>query len=71
MHCHSEEEALIKWNRREVRMNLDNLVVKMCEMNQCSEELVRAFYALSYERKFIFTTKDYGLKLKNGSEKMK
>lgn len=42
-------------------MNLDNLVVKMSEMNQCSEELVRKYDALPHERKFIFTTKDYGL----------
>ena len=62
LHCHSDEEALTKWNRRKARMNLNNLVVKMSEMNQCSEELVRKFDALPYERKFIFTTKDYGLK---------
>lgn len=62
LHCHSNEEALTKWNRRKARMNIDNLVVKMSEMNQCSEETVRAFDALPFERKFIFTTKDYGLK---------
>ena len=62
LHCHSDEEAVIKWNRRKARMNLDNLVVKMSEMNQCSEKLLRAFDVLPYERKFVFTTKDYGLK---------
>ena len=62
LHCQSDEEALTKWNRRKERMNLDNLVVKMSEMNQCSEEIVRAFDALPFERKFIFTTKDYGIK---------
>lgn len=40
----------------------NNLVVKMSEMNQCSEEHLRAFDALPFERKFIFTTKGYGLK---------
>jgi len=62
LHCHSQDEALTKWNRRKARVNLDNLVVKMSEMNQCSEELVRAFDTLPFDRKFIFTTKDYGLK---------
>lgn len=62
LHCHSNEEALTKWNRRKARMDLNNLVVKMSEMNGCSEEHLRLFDALPYKRKFVFTTKDYGLK---------
>ena len=62
LHCHSNEEAIVKWNRRKERIDFDNLVVKMSEMNGCTIEHLKAFDALPFKRKFVFTTKDYGLK---------
>lgn len=62
LHSHSDDEARDSWNRRKARMNLDNLVVKMSEMNGCSLEYLRIFDALPYKKKIVFTTKDYGLK---------
>lgn len=62
LHSHSPEEAFIKWNRRKQRINKDNLIVKMSQMNGCTYEHLRAFDELPYKRKFVFTTKDYGLK---------
>lgn len=62
LHYNTDEEAKIKWTRRSSRVNLDNVIVKMSEMNGCTKEHLLAFDALPYERKFVFTTKDYGLK---------
>lgn len=61
LHSHSAEEAITKWNRRATRMNYNNLIVKMSEMNSCTPELLKDFDSLPYQRKFVFTTKDYGL----------
>lgn len=61
LHYKTDEEAKTKWERRASRVNLKNVIVKMSEMNGCTKEHLLAFDALPYERKFIFTTKDYGL----------
>lgn len=59
LHYKTAEEALEKWNRRKKRIVWDNLVLKFSEQNCCSEKEVIEFDKLSYERKFVFTTKDY------------
>ena len=60
-HYNSADEAYNKWNRRRDRMNLDNLIVKMSEHNKCTKEILVAFDALPYQKKFVFTTRDYKL----------
>ena len=62
LHYKTPEEAYSKWNRRRERINWDHLVFKMSEMNQCTEEDLRAFDALPVEPKICFVSKDYGLK---------
>ena len=62
LHCKTAEEAIIKWNRRKSRINMDNLIVKMSEMNGCTLKHLQAFDELPFKKKFVFTTKDYGLK---------
>jgi len=61
LHYPTFQEAKEKWTRRASRINWNNLIVKDSEMNGCTEEMVREFDRLPFERKFIFTTRDYGV----------
>lgn len=61
-HYNSFNEAKEKWNKRRERINWNNLIVKMSEHNGCTIDHLKAFDALDYEKKFVFTTRDYGLK---------
>lgn len=62
LHYHSQEYAYTKWNRRKDRIHWNNLYFKMSEMNLCTSELFRQFDSLEYSHKFVFVTKDSGLK---------
>lgn len=62
LHYHDAEEAKEKWARRCQRVNYDNLIFKMSEMNCCTEEHLKAFDSFPAERKVLFVSKDYGLK---------
>lgn len=62
LHYHSEDEARTKWNRRKARIHWDNLYYKMSEQNQCSPDLLRQFDLIDLANKFVFVTRDYGLK---------
>ncbi len=62
LHYKSQDEAREKWNRRKARIHWDNIVYKMTEQNLCSLEHLKTFEALPLERKFVFTSEDYGLK---------
>ena len=62
LHYKSEEEALEKWNRRSNRINWENVVVKFSEQNHCSTKEILDFDKLPYDRKIMFTTKDYHAK---------
>ena len=61
LHYHSEQEAYEKWKRRRARVNYDDLIVKMSEQNLCEEKHIKAFDNLPYNKKFVFTHKDYGI----------
>ena len=62
LHYKTPEEALTKWNRRKARIHWDNLIVKFSEQNGCTLEHLRQFDTLPFEKKLVFTHKDYGLK---------
>lgn len=62
LHYHSEEEARTKWNRRKARIHWDNLYYKMSEQNLCTPYLLMQFELIDKANKFVFVTKDYGLK---------
>lgn len=62
LHYPTPEEALEKWYRRTSRINWDNIYIKMSEMNGCTKEHILKFDKLPFKHKFIFTTKDYGIK---------
>lgn len=55
MHYKSENEAQEAWCRRKERMNWENLFVLMSDKDGCNEEILRAFDALPYKNKVVFT----------------
>jgi uncharacterized protein (DUF1919 family) len=61
LHYPTFEEAKDKWVRRAARVNWNNLIVKNSEMNYCSREHIMEFDRLPFDKKFIFTTRDYGI----------
>ena len=62
LHYPTFDEAKEKWMRRTARINWDNLIVKNSEMNGCTNKNIIEFDNLPFDRKFIFTTCDYGIK---------
>ena len=61
LHYPTFAEAKEKWERRCKRICWENLIVKNAEMNGCTPEQIKTFDKLPYDRKFIFTTRDYGI----------
>lgn len=61
LHYPTFEEAREKWLRRCARINWEKLIIKNSEMNGCTEENVREFDKLPFNRKFIFTTRSYDI----------
>ncbi len=59
-HYHDPDEAKEKWDKRKKRIHWDNLIFKMSEHNSCTFEIMQAFDALPYQKKVLFTTRDYG-----------
>ena len=55
MHYETPEEARRSWERRKQRVNWDNLFVLMTDKDGCNDEILRAFDALPYRNKVIFT----------------
>lgn len=58
VHYHSNEEAQKKWEERKTRVNLDNIIILM-DGDNCSDQQVRAFDSLPWQRKAIITIKEY------------
>ena len=57
LHYKTEKEAYEKWNRRAKRTNFDNLIIKMSQMNLCTEVHLRRFDNLPYKKKIAFVSK--------------
>lgn len=55
LHYNSFDDAKEKWNRRKKRINKNNILVKMNDQNNCSEEDIKKFLLLDYENKLFFT----------------
>lgn len=58
LHYKTPEEAKEKWNRRKERINWNHMIIKMSEMNLCSNEHLSIFDQLPYKNKILFTTHD-------------
>lgn len=54
-HYESEEEARLQWQRRQERINWDELFVMLTQRDGCTDEVLRAFDALPYRHKVVFT----------------
>lgn len=54
LHYHSPEEAIEKWKRRAERVNMNNLIVKFSQMNNCSAKSIKEFSNLDYKKKVLF-----------------
>lgn len=58
MHYHSKEEAIEKWARRCKKINFNNMIIKLSEREDCTEETIQQFSKLSYDKKILFTQKE-------------
>lgn len=59
LHYKSRQECVEKWNRRLQRLNMNNLIVKFCDRDLCTEEMIKTFDTLPFKIKVCFTTKEY------------
>ena len=57
LHYYTEQEAAEKWYRRAKRINWDKLLVVGMDQNLCTENDIRAFDALPFERKIFFSSR--------------
>ena len=55
MHYKTFEEAKIKWNERQTRVDKNNIFFTFTDRDGCTEDDLRAFDALPYEHKVVFT----------------
>jgi len=58
-HYKSNEEAKSKWVERLKRVDYCNMLVKFCDRDLCTAELIEEFDSLSFRNKVCFTSKPY------------
>lgn len=56
-HYKTNEEVLVKWNRRKKRIDKSRLFFKYCDRDGCTYELLTRFHNLKFENKVSFTKK--------------
>lgn len=59
VHYKSFEEAYEKWNRRKVRINFDNMIVKYSDQNEFNDNDYEVFSKLEYKKIFITSNLKY------------
>ncbi len=59
LHYASENEALLKWNKRKARINRNRFFVVGSERDLCDESIIRRFQKLTYQNKVFFTANKY------------
>ena len=57
LHYKTEHEAKEKWTRRKERINWEHLIVKFSNMNLCTEEHMKQFNDLPYEKKILLNNR--------------
>lgn len=61
LHYTSQKEAEEKWYKRAERVDFNNLIVMGTELDLCTDEDIKAFDRLSFEKKYFFTRKPHAL----------
>ena len=59
LHYTSREECITHWNRRVKRIDKNNMIVKFCDRDEATLELIERFDALPFNNKVCFTAKKY------------
>lgn len=59
LHYGTAAEAAGKWERRVRRIDPGNMIVKFCDRDMCTPELIGEFDRLPYEYKVCFTARPY------------
>lgn len=57
LHYKTKEEAEAKWNRRQKRVNYDNIILKFSRMDLCTEKEIEKFDALPFKNKFVLNNR--------------
>lgn len=57
LHYKTQKEAEEKWNRRKIRVNYDNIILKFSRMNLCTEREIEQFDALPFQNKFVLNNR--------------
>lgn len=59
LHYYDREEAVEKWKRRVERVNMENLIIKLSEMNLCTENHLYIFDKLPFEKKVLLIARHH------------
>lgn len=61
LHYDNGNLAKEKWDRRKLRINWDNLIIKFSYMNECNDNILKTFEdsAKKYKKSVVFVTKKY------------
>ncbi len=59
VHYKNEQEAAEKWKTRKERMNMSNCYVLFTDRDGCDQKHLKAFDALPFEHKIVFTHTQY------------
>lgn len=61
LHYKDNYEAETKWNKRKLRINYDNIIIKMCDRDLFSPSLLQVFSGVD-RKKIFLTSKKYNFK---------
>ena len=59
LHYKTEKDAREKWQKRKIRIDKSNMLVKMAEIDFCTKELIEAFDKLPFKNKICYTANYY------------
>ena len=58
LHYKDEKEAAEKWKRRKKRVNFDNIILKFSQQNMCTEEHLKEFDNINFDKKMMFVNRE-------------
>lgn len=59
LHYASQEEALLKWNRRKERIDYSRVIIKFSTQNLWEDRFAAEFDSIDFPNKLLFTNKKY------------